>query len=154
MNIWVSGEVVGTLGQGCRDPFARLGDLGFPKPWYGAVGLVRAAFHCLFLSGQAPGRRRKNMSEFLGEAGIPGHEPPAPSSCSLPVGSSGGTSSGINESWKNRAASRFSGFFSSSPSTSAFSRVWSPGDLVGAEQLANPDPDPDPGPSPGSPLRR
>ena len=70
----------------------------------------------------APGRRRKNMSEFLGEAGIPGHEPPAPSSCSLPVGSSGGTSSGINESWKNRAASRFSGFFSSSPSTSAFSR--------------------------------
>ncbi|XP_031235464.1 pleckstrin homology domain-containing family G member 5 isoform X3 [Mastomys coucha] len=70
----------------------------------------------------APGRRRKNMSEFLGEASIPGQEPPAPSSCSLPVGSSGGTSSGSNESWKNRAASRFSGFFSSSPSTSAFGR--------------------------------
>ncbi|XP_021055724.1 pleckstrin homology domain-containing family G member 5 isoform X6 [Mus pahari] len=70
----------------------------------------------------APGRRRKNMSEFLGEASIPGQEPPAPSSCSLPVGSSGGTSSGSNESWKNRAASRFSGFFSSGPSTSAFGR--------------------------------
>ncbi|XP_019515955.1 PREDICTED: pleckstrin homology domain-containing family G member 5 isoform X2 [Hipposideros armiger] len=65
----------------------------------------------------APGRRRKNMSEFLGEASIPGQEPPTPSSCSLPSGSSGG-----NDSWKNRAASRFSGFFSSGPSTSAFGR--------------------------------
>ncbi|XP_052574656.1 pleckstrin homology domain-containing family G member 5 isoform X1 [Peromyscus californicus insignis] len=70
----------------------------------------------------APGRRRKNMSEFLGETSIPGQEPSAPSSCSLPVGSSGGTSIGTNESWKNRAASRFSGFFSSSPSTSALGR--------------------------------
>ncbi|KAM5266773.1 pleckstrin homology domain-containing family G member 5 isoform 2-T2 [Hipposideros larvatus] len=65
----------------------------------------------------APGRRRKNMSEFLGEASIPGQEPPTPSSCSLLSGSSGG-----NDSWKNRAASRFSGFFSSGPSTSAFGR--------------------------------
>ncbi|XP_073937597.1 pleckstrin homology domain-containing family G member 5 isoform X5 [Castor canadensis] len=71
----------------------------------------------------APGRRRKNMSEFLGEASIPGQEPPTPSSCSLPSGNSGGTSSGGNDSWKNRAASRFSGFFSSSPSTNAFGRV-------------------------------
>uniref|UniRef100_A0A2R9BH54 Pleckstrin homology and RhoGEF domain containing G5 n=1 Tax=Pan paniscus TaxID=9597 RepID=A0A2R9BH54_PANPA len=68
----------------------------------------------------APGRRRKNMSEFLGEASIPGQEPPMPSSCSLPSGSSGSTNSG--DSWKNRAASRFSGFFSSGPSTSAFGR--------------------------------
>uniref|UniRef100_G1NUM6 PH domain-containing protein n=1 Tax=Myotis lucifugus TaxID=59463 RepID=G1NUM6_MYOLU len=66
----------------------------------------------------APGRRRKNMSEFLGEASIPGQEPPAPSSCSLPSGSSGGG----NDSWKNRAASRFSGFFSSGPSASVFGR--------------------------------
>ncbi|XP_036781276.2 pleckstrin homology domain-containing family G member 5 isoform X12 [Manis pentadactyla] len=65
----------------------------------------------------APGRRRKNMSEFLGEASIPGQEPPTPSSCSLPSGSSGGS-----DSWKNRAASRFSGFFSSGPSTSVFGR--------------------------------
>ncbi|XP_026966155.1 pleckstrin homology domain-containing family G member 5 isoform X5 [Sagmatias obliquidens] len=71
----------------------------------------------------APGRRRKNMSEFLGEASIPGQEPPAPSSCSLPSGSSSGSSSsGGSDSWKNRAASRFSGFFSSGPSTSAFGR--------------------------------
>uniref|UniRef100_A0A480LPF1 Pleckstrin homology domain-containing family G member 5 isoform X2 n=2 Tax=Sus scrofa TaxID=9823 RepID=A0A480LPF1_PIG len=71
----------------------------------------------------APGRRRKNMSEFLGEASIPGQEPPTPSSCSLPSGSSGGSSSsGGSDSWKNRAASRFSGFFSSGPSTSAFGR--------------------------------
>ncbi|XP_039109167.1 pleckstrin homology domain-containing family G member 5 isoform X4 [Hyaena hyaena] len=62
----------------------------------------------------APGRRRKNMSEFLGETSIPGQEAPTPSSCSLPSGGS--------DSWKNRAASRFSGFFSSGPSTSAFGR--------------------------------
>ncbi|KAK1340548.1 hypothetical protein QTO34_019118 [Cnephaeus nilssonii] len=66
----------------------------------------------------APGRRRKNMSEFLGEASIPGQEPPAPSSCSLPSGGGGGGS----DSWKNRAASRFSGFFSSGPSASVFGR--------------------------------
>nr|XP_036855528.1 pleckstrin homology domain-containing family G member 5 isoform X3 [Manis javanica] len=65
----------------------------------------------------APGRRRKNMSEFLGEASIPGQEPLTPSSCSLPSGSSGSS-----DSWKNRAASRFSGFFSSGPSTSVFGR--------------------------------
>ncbi|XP_040315799.1 pleckstrin homology domain-containing family G member 5 isoform X5 [Herpailurus yagouaroundi] len=65
----------------------------------------------------APGRRRKNMSEFLGETSIPGQEAPTPSSCSLPSGSSGGS-----DSWKNRAASRFSGFFSSGPSTSALGR--------------------------------
>ncbi|XP_058160518.1 pleckstrin homology domain-containing family G member 5 isoform X5 [Dasypus novemcinctus] len=70
----------------------------------------------------APGRRRKNMSEFLGEASIPGQEPPAPSSCSLPSGSSGVTGSAGGDSWKNRAASRFSGFFSSGPSSSAFGR--------------------------------
>ncbi|XP_070367335.1 pleckstrin homology domain-containing family G member 5 isoform X8 [Equus asinus] len=68
----------------------------------------------------APGRRRKNMSEFLGEASIPGQEPSTPASCSLPGSSSGG--SGGSDSWKNRAASRFSGFFSSGPSTSAFGR--------------------------------
>uniref|UniRef100_A0A673T7F9 Pleckstrin homology and RhoGEF domain containing G5 n=1 Tax=Suricata suricatta TaxID=37032 RepID=A0A673T7F9_SURSU len=65
----------------------------------------------------APGRRRKNMSEFLGETSIPGQEAPMPSSCSLPSGSSGGS-----DSWKNRAASRFSGFFSSGPSASALGR--------------------------------
>ncbi|EPY86047.1 hypothetical protein CB1_000331014, partial [Camelus ferus] len=74
--------------------------------------------HYLRVKGeQAPGRRRKNMSEFLGEASIPGQEPLTPSSCSLPSSSSGG-----GDSWKNRAASRFSGFFSSGPSTSAFGR--------------------------------
>ncbi|XP_013359739.1 PREDICTED: pleckstrin homology domain-containing family G member 5 isoform X3 [Chinchilla lanigera] len=67
----------------------------------------------------APGRRRKNMSEFLGEASIPGQEPPTPSSCSLPAS---GPSSGGGDSWRNRAASRFSGFFSSSPSASALGR--------------------------------
>ncbi|ELW68701.1 Pleckstrin homology domain-containing family G member 5 [Tupaia chinensis] len=45
----------------------------------------------------APGRRRKNMSEFLGEASIPGQDPPLASSSSLPSGSSGSTSSGREE---------------------------------------------------------
>ncbi|XP_051844639.1 pleckstrin homology domain-containing family G member 5 isoform X2 [Antechinus flavipes] len=62
----------------------------------------------------APGRRRKNMTEFLGDASIPGLEPSVPSSSSLP-------SNGI-DTWKNRAASRFSGLFSSGPSGSSFVR--------------------------------
>ncbi|XP_043853457.1 pleckstrin homology domain-containing family G member 5 isoform X2 [Dromiciops gliroides] len=62
----------------------------------------------------APGRRRKNMTEFLGDASIPGLEPSMPSSSSLP-------SNGI-DTWKNRAASRFSGLFSSGPSGSSLGR--------------------------------
>ncbi|KAM4016662.1 pleckstrin homology domain-containing family G member 5 isoform 2-T2 [Anomaloglossus baeobatrachus] len=49
----------------------------------------------------APGRRRKNMNEFLGDASIPMQESLQNFSCSLPN----------NDTWKNRAASRFSGFF-------------------------------------------
>ncbi|NXL49538.1 PKHG5 protein, partial [Podilymbus podiceps] len=60
----------------------------------------------------APGRRRKNMTEFLGDTGIPGPEPAPHGSGSLP---SNGT-----DTWKNRAASRFSGFFGSS--TGSFGR--------------------------------
>ncbi|XP_074537836.1 pleckstrin homology domain-containing family G member 5 isoform X2 [Halichoeres trimaculatus] len=59
----------------------------------------------LDLLGQA--RRRKNMTEFLGEANIP-----TPDS----LGQIGGSLPGVGagpDSWKNRAASRFSGFFSS-----------------------------------------
>ncbi|XP_075762662.1 pleckstrin homology domain-containing family G member 5 isoform X3 [Pelodiscus sinensis] len=62
----------------------------------------------------APGRRRKNMSEFLGDASIPGQDPLQHCSCSLP---SNGT-----ETWKNRAASRFSGFFGSGAGTGPFGR--------------------------------
>ncbi|XP_069805100.1 pleckstrin homology domain-containing family G member 5 isoform X1 [Dendropsophus ebraccatus] len=51
----------------------------------------------------APGRRRKNMNEFLGDATIPVQDPLQNFSCSLPN----------NDTWKNRAASRFSGFFGS-----------------------------------------
>ncbi|KAJ4933898.1 hypothetical protein JOQ06_006707 [Pogonophryne albipinna] len=63
--------------------------------------------------GQA--RRRKNMTEFLGEANIP-----------IPEALGGlGSLPGIGagpDSWKNRAASRFSGFFSSSAGTGAFGK--------------------------------
>uniref|UniRef100_A0A8C8SID3 Pleckstrin homology and RhoGEF domain containing G5 n=1 Tax=Pelusios castaneus TaxID=367368 RepID=A0A8C8SID3_9SAUR len=62
----------------------------------------------------APGRRRKNMNEFLGDSSIPAQEPLQHFSCSLP-------NNGI-DTWKNRAASRFSGFFSSGTSTGPFGR--------------------------------
>ncbi|XP_072101046.1 pleckstrin homology domain-containing family G member 5-like isoform X4 [Mobula birostris] len=62
----------------------------------------------------AVGRRRKNMMEFLGDTSIPSSDSLAPLSSSLP---SGGT-----DRWKNRAASRFSGLFSSGASTGSFGR--------------------------------
>ncbi|KAF1588863.1 Pleckstrin homology domain-containing family G member 5, partial [Eudyptes moseleyi] len=64
--------------------------------------------------GLAPGRWRKNMTEFLGDASIPGPEPAPHSSSSLPAN---GT-----DTWKNRAASRFSGFFGSGTGTGSFGR--------------------------------
>ncbi|XP_006885853.1 PREDICTED: pleckstrin homology domain-containing family G member 5 isoform X2 [Elephantulus edwardii] len=109
--------------QGVKDskslslPILRPAGAGAPTPERGDPQSRRESLDIL-----APGRRRKNMLEFLGEASIPGQEPPAPSSCSLPSGGSGGPSSAGGDSWKNRAASRFSGFFSSGPSTSAFGR--------------------------------
>ncbi|XP_078281373.1 pleckstrin homology domain-containing family G member 5-like isoform X2 [Rhinoraja longicauda] len=63
---------------------------------------------------KALGRRRKNMMEFLGDATIPGSDSLSPLSSSLP---SSGT-----DSWKNRAASRFSGLFSSGTNAGAFGR--------------------------------
>ncbi|XP_071623060.1 pleckstrin homology domain-containing family G member 5 isoform X1 [Heliangelus exortis] len=62
----------------------------------------------------APGRRRKNMTEFLGDASIPSPELAPHGSGSLPAN---GT-----DTWKNRAASRFSGFFGSGSSTGSFGR--------------------------------
>ncbi|XP_032619713.1 pleckstrin homology domain-containing family G member 5 isoform X2 [Chelonoidis abingdonii] len=62
----------------------------------------------------APGRKRKNMNEFLGDSSIPGQDSLQHFSCSLP-------SNGI-DTWKNRAASRFSGFFGSGASTGPFGR--------------------------------
>ncbi|NXT08319.1 PKHG5 protein, partial [Prunella fulvescens] len=62
----------------------------------------------------APGRRRKNITEFLGDTSIPSPEPALHSSSSLPTN---GT-----DTWKNRAASRFSGFFGSGTSTGSFGR--------------------------------
>ncbi|NXA40273.1 PKHG5 protein, partial [Eudromia elegans] len=69
--------------------------------------------HCLPGEQQArgcssvPGRRRKNMTEFLGDATIP--EPLPLSSSSLP----GAAAAAGGDTWKNRAASRFSGLFGS-----------------------------------------
>ncbi|XP_074969867.1 pleckstrin homology domain-containing family G member 5 isoform X1 [Phalacrocorax aristotelis] len=62
----------------------------------------------------APGRRRKNMMEFLGDASIPSPEP-------APHGGSSPSANGT-DTWKNRAASRFSGFFGSGTGTGSFGR--------------------------------
>ncbi|NXQ05354.1 PKHG5 protein, partial [Vidua macroura] len=72
----------------------------------------------------APGRRRKNITEFLGDSNIPSPEPALHSSSSLPTN---GT-----DTWKNRAASRFSGFFGSGTSTGSFGR-----ETEKLEQLVN-----------------
>ncbi|KAL6119453.1 plekhg5 [Pungitius sinensis] len=64
------------------------------------------------LLGQA--RRRKNMTEFLGETNIPTPDT---------LGQLGGSLPGAGpDSWKNRAASRFSGFFSSSAGVGPFGK--------------------------------
>ncbi|NXS44219.1 PKHG5 protein, partial [Balaeniceps rex] len=62
----------------------------------------------------APGRRRKNVTEFLGDTSIPGPEAAPHGGGPLPAN---GT-----DTWKNRAASRFSGFFGSSTSAGSFGR--------------------------------
>ncbi|XP_041701598.1 pleckstrin homology domain-containing family G member 5 isoform X2 [Coregonus clupeaformis] len=76
------------------------------------------------LLGQA--RRRKNMTEFLGDASIPSPDSLAGLSGSLP-----GVGPGP-DSWKNRAASRFSGFFSSNAGAGAFGK-----EVDRMEQLQN-----------------
>ncbi|KAF0035928.1 hypothetical protein F2P81_011240 [Scophthalmus maximus] len=64
------------------------------------------------LLGQA--RRRKNMTEFLGETNIPTPDT---------LGQIGGSLPGAGpDSWKNRAASRFSGFFSSGAGAGPFGK--------------------------------
>ncbi|KAM9351345.1 pleckstrin homology domain-containing family G member 5 [Symphorus nematophorus] len=66
------------------------------------------------LLGQA--RRRKNMTEFLGETNIPTPDALGQMGGSLPSVGAG------PDSWKNRAASRFSGFFSSNAGAGPFGK--------------------------------
>ncbi|XP_067384681.1 pleckstrin homology domain-containing family G member 5 isoform X2 [Channa argus] len=66
------------------------------------------------LLGQA--RRRKNMTEFLGETNIPTQDVLGQMGGSLPSVGVG------SERWKNRAASRFSGFFSSNAGAGPFGK--------------------------------
>ncbi|XP_026077026.1 pleckstrin homology domain-containing family G member 5-like isoform X2 [Carassius auratus] len=71
---------------------------------HGSLGRREAAD---LLVGLAQARRRKNMPEFLGDASVPNQDSISQLSSSLP-GSVTGT-----DRWRNRAASRFSGLFSS-----------------------------------------
>ncbi|XP_059385485.1 pleckstrin homology domain-containing family G member 5-like isoform X2 [Carassius carassius] len=71
---------------------------------HGSLGRREAAD---LLVGLGQARRRKNMPEFLGDASVPNQDSISQLSSSLP-GSVTGT-----DRWRNRAASRFSGLFSS-----------------------------------------
>uniref|UniRef100_A0A8C7VFY3 Pleckstrin homology domain containing, family G (with RhoGef domain) member 5b n=1 Tax=Oncorhynchus mykiss TaxID=8022 RepID=A0A8C7VFY3_ONCMY len=71
-------------------------------------------------------RRRKNITEFLGDASIPSPDSLTALSGSLPSVGAG------PDSWKNRAASRFSGFFSSNTGAGAFGK-----EVDRMEQLQN-----------------
>ncbi|KAJ8259484.1 hypothetical protein GJAV_G00169850 [Gymnothorax javanicus] len=96
------------------------------SPYIMTPGTERVEHGSLDLLGQA--RRRKNMTEFLGDSSIPSPDSLAQLGGSLPSGGAGGP-----DSWKNRAASRFSGFFSSGGTvTGPFGKE---GDRV--EQLQN-----------------
>ncbi|XP_055559494.1 pleckstrin homology domain-containing family G member 5 isoform X1 [Falco cherrug] len=102
--------------QAVRD--ARSASLPILHP-AGTAALLRPALelvpgHWEGTDSLAPGRRRKNMTEFLGDASIPSPEPAPHSGSPLPAN---GT-----DTWKNRAASRFSGFFGSSTSAGSFGR--------------------------------
>ncbi|KAM4737709.1 pleckstrin homology domain-containing family G member 5 isoform 2-T2 [Anableps anableps] len=66
------------------------------------------------LLGQA--RRRKNMTEFLGETNIPTQDALGQLGGSLPAVGAG------PDSWKNRAASRFSGLFGSNAGAGPFGK--------------------------------
>ncbi|XP_043976256.1 pleckstrin homology domain-containing family G member 5 isoform X1 [Gambusia affinis] len=66
------------------------------------------------LLGQA--RRRKNMTEFLGETNIPTQDALGQLGGSLPAVGAG------PDSWKNRAASRFSGLFGSTAGAGPFGK--------------------------------
>ncbi|KAG5835490.1 hypothetical protein ANANG_G00244550 [Anguilla anguilla] len=93
---------------------------GSPSPYILTPGSERVEHGSLGrresadLLGQA--RRRKNMTEFLGDASIP-----SPDSLAQLGGSLSGGGAGP-DSWKNRAASRFSGFFSSGAATGPSAR--------------------------------
>uniref|UniRef100_A0A4W3HBU2 Pleckstrin homology and RhoGEF domain containing G5 n=1 Tax=Callorhinchus milii TaxID=7868 RepID=A0A4W3HBU2_CALMI len=90
-----------------------------PSPVIGAADFTHSLTHHVL---QAPGRRRKNMTEFLGDASIPFPDPVVPLGPSLP----GVTS----DTWKNRAASRFSGLFSQGTGMAAFGREMDKMDLL------------------------
>ncbi|KAM6402576.1 LOW QUALITY PROTEIN: pleckstrin homology domain-containing family G member 5 [Rhynochetos jubatus] len=66
----------------------------------------------------AAGRRRKNMTEFLGDTSIP---EPAAHGGGSPLPTSPLPANGT-DTWKNRAASRFSGFFGSGTGAGSFGR--------------------------------
>lgn len=89
--------------------------LSFSVSCHFIVSFIVSKVFASALQGQA--RRRKNMTEFLGEANIPTPDALGQIGGSLPSVGAG------PDSWKNRAASRFSGFFSSNAGAGPFGKV-------------------------------
>lgn len=78
------------------------------------------SYFCLFLTlclWQGQARRRKNMPEFLGDSSTPHQDSISQLSGSIP-GSIMGT-----DRWRNRAAIRFSGLFSSNSGNGSLGKV-------------------------------
>ncbi|CDQ74862.1 unnamed protein product [Oncorhynchus mykiss] len=101
---------------------------GSERVEHGSLGRMKSNVDLLVSAASTTGqaRRRKNMTEFLGDASIPSPDSLAGLSGSLP-----GVGPGP-DSWKNRAASRFSGFFSSNAVAGAFGK-----EMDRMEQLQN-----------------
>ncbi|XP_051642127.1 pleckstrin homology domain-containing family G member 5 isoform X2 [Manacus candei] len=115
---------LGLCPSGCREPpccWGRLPMAGWARP--GSTRGPAPPGPCT-PGMQALSRRRKNMTEFLGDTSIPSPE------LALHIGSSLPTNG--TDTWKNRAASRFSGFFGSGTSVGSFGR-----ETEKLEQLAN-----------------
>ncbi|XP_030589856.1 pleckstrin homology domain-containing family G member 5 isoform X2 [Archocentrus centrarchus] len=83
---------------------------GSEKVEHGSLGRRES----IDLLGQT--RKRKNITEFLGETNIPTPDALGQIGGSLPTVGAG------PDSWKNRAASRFSGFFSSNAGAGSFGK--------------------------------
>ncbi len=78
------------------------------------------SYFCIFLTlclWQGQARRRKNMPEFLGDSSTPHQDSVSQLSGSIP-GSITGT-----DRWRNRAAIRFSGLFSSNSGNGSLGKV-------------------------------
>lgn len=146
-----------TLGQGCRHPFACLGDLRFLKPWFGAVGLVGASLvhsslvrppaavvrTCLSSWGRRAslGRSPPHLQAVLCRLAAVG-APALPAVAATRAGRTGQPVASVASSALALAPAPLAGYVSPWVRSGQSSK------------LASPGPDPAAAPYPGSPFRR